>query len=55
MLARLAALEGTGSYFQLWFDFRHLTDELVFYGMKVCAWMCMACAWHVHGVCMACA
>ena len=35
ILARLAALEGTGSYFQLWFDFRHLTDELVFYGMKV--------------------
>ena len=58
MLARLAALEGTGSYFQLWFDFRHLTDELVFYGMKVCAWhvhgMCMAYAWCAHGVRMVC-
>ena len=34
MLERLAALEGTGGYFQPWFDFRHITDELVFYGMK---------------------
>ena len=45
ILARLAALEGTGSYFQLWFDFRHLTDELVFYGMKVRAPL-SARVWH---------
>ena len=60
MLARLASLEGTGSYFQLWFDFRHLTDELVFYGMKVLCMdahgMCMVCTWtwHVHSMCTAC-
>ncbi|KAL1530705.1 hypothetical protein AB1Y20_001604 [Prymnesium parvum] len=34
LLAELERLVGDQRYKQLWLDFRHITDELVFYGMR---------------------
>jgi hypothetical protein len=34
LLAELEMLAGDERYEKLWFDFRHITDELVFYGMR---------------------
>jgi len=34
LTAKCEAVGGDSTYQQLWFDFRHITDELVFYGMK---------------------